>query len=366
MSAVEATGVGDGALSNDVLLVFFPFPERKEWIEHITDRFKGLQVRWVNAINPDYSVVNAKDVAAELWDGVTLLSTFMPPPAELVPGVRFVQVTSAGVDRWPDHPIYQDDRVKFSTSNGIHAPQIAEWVIGAWLSHQHNFLHYVSNMKTGNWESPFAVRFKDSTGQRIGILGYGAIGRQCARLASVLGMEVYAYTRGERSTPESRKDDSYCVPGTGDPDGILPAKWFHGTNKENVNEFLAQGLDFLVISLPLTPETRHIISDEQFEILGKRKTFVANIARGGHINQDALIKALNTGQIRGAALDVTDPEPLPGDHPLWRTPNLLITPHVSWKADHLWDRLLDILELNLGKLAAGKPLINVVNRTLHY
>lgn len=121
MSAVEETGVGGGALSNDVLLVFFPFPERKEWIEHITSRFKGLQVRWVNAINPDHSVVTATDVAAELWDGVTILSTFMPPPAELIPNVRFVQVTSAGVDRWPNHPTYQDEKVKFSTSNGIHA-----------------------------------------------------------------------------------------------------------------------------------------------------------------------------------------------------------------------------------------------------
>lgn len=179
-------------------------------------------------------------------------------------------------------------------------------------------------------------------------------------------MEVYAYTRGERATPASRKDDSYCVPGTGDPDGVLPTKWFHGTTRADVNNFLAQGLDLLVVSLPLTAETRHILSHEQFEILEKKKTFVANIARGGHIDQDALIKALETGLIRGAALDVTDPEPLPADHPLWRAPNVFITPHVSWMTDTLWNRLLDVLELNLEKLATGQPLINVVNRKLHY
>ncbi|KAI8960819.1 hypothetical protein F5Y11DRAFT_251031 [Daldinia sp. FL1419] len=366
MSTSEEIVAGNEALSNDVLLVFFPFPERKDWIEKITSRFKGLRVRWTGAINPDHSVVKATDIDPELWNGVTLLSTFMPPPVELIPNVRFVQVTSAGVDKWPSHPTYQNETVKFCTSNGIHAPQIAEWVIGAWLSHQHRFIHYTSNMKTGTWESPFAARIQDSTGLRIGILGYGAIGRQCARLASVLGMEVYAYTRSERPTPESRKDDSYCVPGTGDADGVLPAKWFHGTTKEEVNNFLSQRLDLLVISVPLTPETRHIISDRQFEILSGRKTFVANIARGGLIDQEALLKALETGQIRGAALDVTDPEPLPNDHPLWRAPNLLITPHVSWKTDHLLDRLLDILELNLEKLATGEPLINVVNRKLHY
>ncbi|KAI1470498.1 uncharacterized protein F4812DRAFT_417834 [Daldinia caldariorum] len=370
MFTVQETGGDATSLSKDILLVFYTLPERKErikeWMEHITNRFKGLKVRWVSAINPDHTIVKPTDLASDIWDGVTMLSTSTPPPAELIPNVRFVHVNSAGVDKWLNHPTYQNGNVLFSTSNGIHAPQIAEWVIGAWLSHQHIFMHYLSNMKTGTWEAPFAAAVNDSTGQRIGILGYGAIGRQCARLASALGLEIYAYTRRKRDAPESRKDDSYCVPGTGDPDGILPAKWFHGARKEVINEFLAQSLDLLVISLPLTPETRQIISEEQFEILSKNKTFVVNVARGGHINQDALQKALETGQIRGAAIDVTDPEPLPSEHPLWRAPNLLITPHVSWKADQVLDRHLDILELNLEKLATGKPLLNVVNRKLHY
>ncbi|KAI2623058.1 hypothetical protein GGS26DRAFT_237178 [Hypomontagnella submonticulosa] len=366
MSTVEETGGEIGTLSNDILLVFIPFAEKPEWVERIIKRFTGLRIRWVNSIRENRTIVRADELPAEVWDGVTLLSTFMPPAAELIHKVRYIQLTSAGVDRWPGHAKYQDENAIFCTSNGVHAPQIAEWVIGAWLSHQHNFLHYAANMKTGHWESPFAARAQDSTGLRIGILGYGAIGRQCARLANALGMEVYAYTRGERATPASRKDDSYCVPGTGDPDGVLPTKWFHGTTRADVNNFLAQGLDLLVVSLPLTAETRHILSHEQFEILEKKKTFVANIARGGHIDQDALIKALETGLIRGAALDVTDPEPLPADHPLWRAPNVFITPHVSWMTDTLWNRLLDVLELNLEKLATGQPLINVVNRKLHY
>ncbi len=205
---------------------------------------------------------------------------------------------------------------------------------------------------------------------RRGILGYGAIGRQCARLGSALGMEIYAYTRSERATPESRKDDSYCVPRTGDPEGLLPAKWFHGTSADAVNAFLAQDLDFLVLSLPLTPETRGILSHPQFEILGSRKDgkkpFIANVARGGHIDQEALIEALETGTICGAALDVTNPEPLPAEHPLWRAPNLLLTPHISWVSSFLPDRLLDVLECNLERLGTGKPLINVVDRKLNY
>jgi phosphoglycerate dehydrogenase-like enzyme len=181
-----------------------------------------------------------------------------------------------------------------------------------------------------------------------------------------MGMDIYAYTRSERPTAESRKDDSFCVPGTGDPDGVVPTKWFHGASSEAVNNFLAQDLDILVVSLPLTHETRGVLSFEQFKILSKKKTFVSNIARGGHINQEALIEALESGQIRGAALDVTDPEPLPRDHPLWGAPNLFITPHVSWKSEAYWDRVLEILEINLAKLEAGETPINLMNRTLHY
>lgn len=157
-------------------------------------------------------------------------------------------------------------------------------------------------------------------------MGYGAIGRQCARLADAMGMEVYAYTRTEKATAASRRDDSYCVGKTGDPEGLIPSKWFHGDSRAAVDDFIGQDLDILVVSLPLTESTRGIISGKQFEIMSRKKTFLSNIARGGHVDQDALIRALETGLIRGAAVDVTDPEPLPSDHPLWKAPNLLITP----------------------------------------
>jgi hypothetical protein len=111
--------------------------------------------------------------------------------------------------------------------------------MGTWLMANHHFLAYAEQQKKEQFLrlDPQAI---DSPGLRMGILGYGAIGRQCARLGQALGMEVYAYTRSEKATPESRQDDSYCVPKTGDPDGLIPTKWFHGGSKEAVNEFLAQ------------------------------------------------------------------------------------------------------------------------------
>ena len=199
-----------------------------------------------------------------------------------------------------------------------------------------------------------------------GVLGYGAIGRQCAKLGVALGMEIFAFTRSERATPASRKDDSFHLPGMGDPDGLLPTRWFHGTSREAVNEFLSQGLDLLVVSLPLTPESTKILNREQFEILAKKKTFVANIARGKLIDTDALVDALETGKVRGAALDVTDPEPLPAGHPLWKAPNVFITPHVSWQTPHYWVRCMKVLDVNLKRLSIGERPINLVNKEINY
>ncbi|KAK3290938.1 uncharacterized protein B0H64DRAFT_49814 [Chaetomium fimeti] len=348
-------------LSNDVLLVAIPTPPNEPLIAKLEARHPGLKVRWFNQPN----IFPPVPLPAETYEDVTLLFTLWPHPAELLPKARYIQLLSAGADRWITHDLYKNPDITFCTANGAHSPQIAEWVMGTWLMANHHFLKYAEQQKQQKW-SRLAELAVDSPGLRMGILGYGAIGRQCARIGQALGMEVYAYTRSERSTPESRKDDSYCVAGTGDPDGLVPTKWFHGSAKEAVNEFLAQDLDLLVLGLPLTEATTHILGREQFEVLSKKKTFVCNIARGKHIDTDALLDALREGKIRGAALDVADPEPLPDGHPLFTAPNVFVTPHVSWQTPHLLTRTQGILEKNLESLSEGKPLINVMNREHHY
>lgn len=181
-------------------------------------------------------------------------------------------------------------------------------------------------------------------------------------------MEVYAFTASERPTRESRAHRGFNLPDLGDPLGEFPSKWFHGTTKEAVNDFLAQDLDMLVISLPLTKLSEKLIGEEQLRILGKKKAFVVNIARGPIVDQDALINALQVGTIRGAALDVTDPEPLPADHPLWGAKNCVITPHVSWRSTHQVRRSKDILADNVVRLFEGESLVNELSyksRTYH-
>lgn len=195
-----------------------------------------------------------------------------------------------------------------------------------------------------------------------GILGYGSIGRQTARIATALGMKVHAYTLHPRPTPESRYDDSYVPAGLGDAEGKLPTKWFSGGEIKDIHDFLSSGLDQLVISLPLTSKTHHLIARPEFEILSDKKTFVTNISRGPIVNTEDLIEALESEKIRGAALDVTDPEPLPDGHPLFSAKNVLITPHVSYQSLSNATRVLDLLQLNLGRLSQGRRLVNQVSR----
>lgn len=179
-------------------------------------------------------------------------------------------------------------------------------------------------------------------------------------------MDVIAYTNGRRSTPESRRDTGYIVPGTGDPEGTFPSRWLSGADNQ-FDEFLSANLDLLVVAVPLTASTKGLIGAREFQLLAKRRTFLSNIARGPIVDTDALVAALDDGLIRGAALDVTDPEPLPSDHQLWHKPNVIITPHISSNSTEYNRRVLDIVELNLQKLSEGSTdFVNKVNKKQGY
>lgn len=212
---------------------------------------------------------------------------------------------------------------------------------------------------------------RDMVGQRLGVLGYGSIGRQVGRVAKAMGMDVIAYTASPKDTKESRRDRGFIVPGTGDPDGEIPSEWYSGLEKSKLHEFLRQDIDILLVSVPLTKETTHLLGKEEFDILGKtRNAFVSNISRGQIIKQDDLIDALKKGVegggLRGAALDVTDPEPLPEDDPLWDAPNVIVTPHISGLGTSYVDRAFQVLEVNLTKKEKGEKLINLVDRKRGY
>lgn len=200
-----------------------------------------------------------------------------------------------------------------------------------------------------------------------------------------MGMTVLAYTATPKDTPESRRDHGFIVPGTGDADGSIPAAWYSGLDKASLRRFLAQDIDILLVSVPLTDQTRGFLSTEEFDTLaagsssssnetkpwrdptkGGKGPVLVNISRGQIVDQPALVRALHDGVLGGAALDVTDPEPLPADDPLWSAPNVTITPHISGNGASYTDRSLQILEENLGRKERGEKLLNVVDKKRGY
>ena len=188
-----------------------------------------------------------------------------------------------------------------------------------------------------------------------------------ARTFNALGAHVLAYTATPRTTPSARADQGYYVPGTGDPDGSIPIAWYSGTSQADLHSFLAQDLDVLVMSLPLTPATTHLLGATEFDILARsRHAFVVNISRGKIFDQPALVDALNAEKLRGAALDVTDPEPLPKDDPLWDAKNIIITPHISGLSIKYGERAFDVLLTNLKRRENGEKMFNLIDRKRGY
>ncbi|PYI08736.1 hypothetical protein BO78DRAFT_459575 [Aspergillus sclerotiicarbonarius CBS 121057] len=351
-------------VSQEVLLILMPWTLPAAWVSSLMKSIPNIRIE-IHEIERSATELPT-DISPEIWKDVTALFTWrLFPTKELAPNLQYVQLLSAGCNQASGLPLFEETEVALCTANGVHPPQITEWVFMTFLAFQHHLPQYLDYQKAGKWMDPESDEdTEDAVGLRVGIMGYGSIGRQCARVAKAFGMDVYAFTMHPRATPESRKADAFSEPGLGDADGEFPSKWFWG--KDQLNEFLSSDLDLLVITVPLTRETRGIISREQFALLDKKKTYVSNIARGAVINTDDLMAALDAGQIRGAALDVTDPEPLPAGHPLWGYKNVIITPHCSGNSTHYNERALKILTCNLERRAQGKGLINQVDKALGY
>jgi phosphoglycerate dehydrogenase-like enzyme len=313
-------------------------------------------------------------IQTEIWKSATILATVaaLPPSADLAPKLKFIHFFSAGTDHISKHPIYTHSSIPLTTSSGIHGPMIAEWVILQILTHGHKQKKLLEWQKEKRWGSHAELgALKDNVGSRLGVLGYGSIGRQTARIGKSMGLDVIAYTASPRPTPESKRDEGYIVPGTGDEDGSIPSAWYSGIDKKSLHNFLSQDIDILLVSVPLTKETRHFLGEEEFEILGRKKNaLIVNISRGAILEQNALIKflkkSLEEGGLRGAALDVTDPEPLGEDSELWGLDNVTITPHISGLSTDYEDRSYQILDINIKNLEAGRPFINEVDRERGY
>jgi phosphoglycerate dehydrogenase-like enzyme len=252
--------------------------------------------------------------------------------------VRWIQTASAGVDGLLFPELVESD-VVVTNARGVFDEPIAEWVIGMLLAFSTDVLTTLSLQHEARWEHRETRRL---AGSRLVVVGPGPIGRATARKARALDMEVNAVGRTARE----------------DPDLGLVAPI------ERLHEVLATA-DHVLDAMPLTPATSGVFDAAAFAAMPASAVFV-NVGRGGTVDEPALIEALRSGAIAGAALDVFAQEPLPAESPLWSMPNVVVSPHMC--GDHVgWEReVVDIFVDNAGRFARGEPLRNLVDTRLGF
>lgn len=258
--------------------------------------------------------------------------------------VRWVHSRSAGIDRIL-FPELVESAVPLTNGSGVFSPSLGEFALAAILYFAKDFRRMLRNQEAGRWEQ-FDV--DEISGQTVGIVGYGDIGRAVASRVSAMGMKVLALKRHAPASPDPLPDpriDRFYAP-------------------SEIDSMLA-GCDFVVVATPLTPETRHMISDAAFAAM-KPNAVVINIGRGPVIDQAALVRALTQKKIKGAALDVFEQEPIPAGDPVWKLENVLISPHCADHTRDWLDRAMQFFLEQHERFLSGQPLANVVEKHLGY
>jgi phosphoglycerate dehydrogenase-like enzyme len=226
----------------------------------------------------------------------------------------------------------------------------------AWAHRVPNWFNYkqAKSWPSNRWET-FVPQ--ELSGKTLGILGYGSIGRELARLAKPFGFKILVTKRNARQLTDS----GYSKPGLGDPDCTLPDRVY----PSEATRSMVTECDYVVITLPLTERT-HYLFDEALLRAMKPTAFLINVGRGAIIKETDLVRGLKKGWLAGAGLDVYEIEPLPDDSPLWEMENVILTPHVSGFTPNYDERAIDIFAENLRRYMAGEPLLNLVNREEGY
>ncbi len=280
--------------------------------------------------------MSAAEVLFGFW-GPGLIELYPNPQAlaEAAPQLRWLQLTSAGLDRAARSGLIESD-LMVTNASGLHATPIGEYVLLSMLMFCKGGHRFVRAQDRGEW-----VRYmpQELYGKTVGVVGLGHIGEEVARLSKAFGCRVLA-TR--RSVTERADSDI----GTLLPPGELPA-------------LLAES-DFVVLAVPLTEETRGLIGEAELRQM-KASAVLINIARGAVVDQEALIRALKDGEIAGAGLDVFDQEPLAEDSELWGMENVIMSPHISGGTEIYNQRAVGIFCDNLRRYLAGERLMNLAD-----
>lgn len=296
-------------------------PEREHFGAEHADAFVEAVERGGGTVVPE-----PEEAEAIVWIG----SDKTKLPGMLHPGVRWVQLPSAGVESWIEQGLIDTERV-YTSAAGAYAETVAEHALALILAGARR-MH--ESARATSWEVGGGRSLAGST---VVILGAGSIGRALIRMLEPFGMRTLAVTRSGREVPGATA--SYSA-------GQIEELWPEG--------------DFFVLAAPSTGDTEKMIGARELDAM-KSDAWVINVARGSLVDTNALVEALSEGRIEGAALDVTDPEPLPDGHPLWTEPRALITSHTANPPDALARALAERIEENVARFKGGEDLIAVVD-----
>ncbi len=265
-------------------------------------------------------------------------------PRDLItraPKLKWIQVMSAGVNRFLDTEMVESPVIMTNVS-GIHAVPISEFVLGLMLMFVKQAPLCFQMKQEKQWRRFTATVLRSKT---VGIVGLGNIGREVARLAKAFGMRVLATRRSAKRVGRARYVDI-----------LFP--------QTQLRELLEES-DFVALTLPLTPETKKFFGEEELRAM-KSTAYLINIARGGIVDEEVLIRALEQHWIAGAGLDVFATEPLPTDSRLWELPNVILSPHSSGSMEDYDIRATELFIENLRRYLNGEKLLNVVDKKKGY
>ncbi len=294
-------------------------------------------IRFVRNLTPEEALARAP----EFHGAEARFAT--PEFLEKATSLVWVQAMSAGVDRYV--PLLADnDRIVLTNMRAVHAPAIADHAFAMLLSLTRNLRFHAQSQAEASWSrGDEAPRSTALHGKTMLVVGIGGIGAEIAQRAHGFGMRVIAIRRSDAPAP----DFVERVGKPADLHAMLP------------------DADVVAICVPLTAETDGLFDTASFAAM-KPGAYLINIARGRIVRTPALLAALDSGRLAGACLDVTDPEPLPADHPLWKRTNVIITPHTAADAEQTDERRWTLFRENIRRFGAGEPLLNCVDRQAGY
>ncbi|MDP4721851.1 MAG: D-2-hydroxyacid dehydrogenase [Akkermansiaceae bacterium] len=336
-----------GSLRNATVAIEIADP--KQEITYFTDSISDKEKAELARIAPNLRIVTGlsqKEALARAEEAHGIDAGYATRAfLEKATNLTWVQVMSAGVDRYISFaPLMENDDIVLTNYRAVHGPAIADHSMAMLLFQTRNLGFYADEQQKGRWSRGEADKEAIALeGKTMLVVGVGGIGTEIAKRAHGFGMRVIGTRRSDTPSPD-------FIEKTGKPEDLLA--------------FLPEA-DVVALAVPLTPETENLIDEKAFAAM-KQGTYLINIARGQVVNTDAMLAALKSGKLAAACLDVTDPEPLPKDHPLWSQPNVIITPHVASRSEVTNQRRAALLRENLRRFASGEPLLNVVDKKLGY